>query len=929
MKKICTLFCLFVIGNLLGQERLSNFEGGLVPQSAEYLGQYDDHLYYYDTRQKRTNIFKENLLDDILESELILSLDDQDSIDTDRIVLVDNKIVFEDFNSWQIYDVNTKEFVHFIHPDDYFLSDAVYSNGHGFMLFWDSIMQVDLSDGSIKTYPKQTNFEEEFFFNDEQNNVLVDSFAFVIEVDQNNNEQLFSSLNVFNGETELLHAFNTFDFFFDPIFDRGGFYLQVVNTLDETHKLYSFKSKKEGVELSIQELELPASESIDKVNDRYCYTTVSDFSTGENVQTLHLQDFESMEYKTLEYISDSDFRVVAVTNDGVYFHKDGIEFGLLNFEGESSIFLDNVDDYLLARSEYPYGEGFIDDEFLLISFRFEDLTIMSSLVNKDGVKILAEPFAREIVYDEVLEEEVIYMNVDDDRQQIAVVVDQELNRLHKNELAIKNGGSFTIVDEEASIIRGSGDEEGFTLFRVDEAYREAVFTENFPAFSTFLLNDELYFITKEDEENYLNRVDLDNSQLETIPINLNGNSSFTAFITYGGDDFSIISYGDFAGFKFASLTPEGDFLPIIDANTSNSYDFSLYSDPKLINGRLVSLVENSATGNMEIIMFGRTYEETKLLFEVMDPFDAFIGECIEGDEWSYVEFIDPFLLKKDGTILQDDLEKPYYFEGNFYFGDRIFSEEQEQFVDWNSDLSEVSFVNNGFAYDTRNSNLEVVNIETLEKTEIDFASSFFVKYFDINGKTAVVNFNSDKVLITDGTEVGTEILDAPYPFTSLSRNTDVIGENLIYVSFDSGFGNELVAFNLVTGDEKVFDINPGTYSSNPEALFANENDIYFIAFEPETGQQLYRLTENMILDVVSLDDNKIELNVYPNPTAEFISIDEEIAYEQVAIFSIDGSLMKLENRNTLINVEDLNQGTYFVKVINEGKIIGTSTFVKI
>ena len=74
-------------------------------------------------------------------------------------------------------------------------------------------------------------------------------------------------------------------------------------------------------------------------------------------------------------------------------------------------------------------------------------------------------------------------------------------------------------------------------------------------------------------------------------------------------------------------------------------------------------------------------------------------------------------------------------------------------------------------------------------------------------------------------------------------------------------------------------------------------------------------------------DSFVQTNfiVYPNPSSAFVTIqlNEGLQLEEVNVYSTLGQLIKTE-RNTVISVNELSKGSYFIQVItNQGKATKT------
>lgn len=84
---------------------------------------------------------------------------------------------------------------------------------------------------------------------------------------------------------------------------------------------------------------------------------------------------------------------------------------------------------------------------------------------------------------------------------------------------------------------------------------------------------------------------------------------------------------------------------------------------------------------------------------------------------------------------------------------------------------------------------------------------------------------------------------------------------------------------------------------------------------------------------VNLSNDTFNANlvkVYPNPANDFITLENESAFEAISIYNVLGQevLSKVSNSNTeTLNISSLDAGIYVIKSISEGKTM-TSRFVK-
>jgi hypothetical protein len=72
----------------------------------------------------------------------------------------------------------------------------------------------------------------------------------------------------------------------------------------------------------------------------------------------------------------------------------------------------------------------------------------------------------------------------------------------------------------------------------------------------------------------------------------------------------------------------------------------------------------------------------------------------------------------------------------------------------------------------------------------------------------------------------------------------------------------------------------------------------------------------------------VELNIYPNPTNDYINIDCAEDINQVVIYSINGSEV-IRTKSTYIDLSSLNPSMYFVNVmLQNGEVIRSKVIRK-
>ncbi|MCX6187622.1 MAG: T9SS type A sorting domain-containing protein [Bacteroidetes bacterium] len=131
-----------------------------------------------------------------------------------------------------------------------------------------------------------------------------------------------------------------------------------------------------------------------------------------------------------------------------------------------------------------------------------------------------------------------------------------------------------------------------------------------------------------------------------------------------------------------------------------------------------------------------------------------------------------------------------------------------------------------------------------------------------------------------------------------------------------GKGNQYIGGKIVFGADTVFFWVLINLNAKADALH-----ILKIAYENDYTAELFTGTEgsnNPTNNVHNLTNNSV-FYVYPQPAKECINIDINMKINSMAIYSLSGQLLKMENNITQnkMNVSDLNSGIYLLNIITE------------
>lgn len=193
----------------------------------------------------------------------------------------------------------------------------------------------------------------------------------------------------------------------------------------------------------------------------------------------------------------------------------------------------------------------------------------------------------------------------------------------------------------------------------------------------------------------------------------------------------------------------------------------------------------------------------------------------------------------------------------------------------------------------------------------DYASDY---NFIVNNSGGQLNLSFDLLTNTISNNAGWSVTLCTHLLCMPSiPSTDAFGS---FADGEQGFFNIHLGFGGTPGTGEIsFRVYETTNPSNADT-------IVFVYTATMTAG-----TENILA-------NK-EFTVFPNPATDYVSINglENITNGDVLIYSIDGNLVysstiasSINNKN--IDISPLNEGLYFIKVIEDKKLVYTSQLIK-
>lgn len=208
----------------------------------------------------------------------------------------------------------------------------------------------------------------------------------------------------------------------------------------------------------------------------------------------------------------------------------------------------------------------------------------------------------------------------------------------------------------------------------------------------------------------------------------------------------------------------------------------------------------------------------------------------------------------------------------------------------------------------------------------NFYDIYFVPYFGMSGDIAITS----TMLCYFGDAIGDDEI-----FNMGLDNFDfTLGKNPLGESFVAEVGTNLhnnlwkpntmdvkgsvvsgvIKFNsLPTANATVIgDVNAQGWQVDEVLMSASS--LFFFNYAI-----LDKREQDIITDVKSIDNNvEHSFKIFPNPSSEFINIEE--GYTQLQIIDVQGKIVKTaKNSQNKINISDLSDGVYFIKLTAKNK----------
>ena len=107
----------------------------------------------------------------------------------------------------------------------------------------------------------------------------------------------------------------------------------------------------------------------------------------------------------------------------------------------------------------------------------------------------------------------------------------------------------------------------------------------------------------------------------------------------------------------------------------------------------------------------------------------------------------------------------------------------------------------------------------------------------------------------------------------------------------------------------------------------NEDGLADLIINDTKNGAIYVAYNTTIISDVK-EENNTHIDIYPNPTKDFINLDNNLVYDTYQIVAMDGSIVKKGTHTNRIDINLLASGQYVLILSANDQQVARSSFVK-
>ncbi|MDD2576053.1 MAG: T9SS type A sorting domain-containing protein [Bacteroidales bacterium] len=261
----------------------------------------------------------------------------------------------------------------------------------------------------------------------------------------------------------------------------------------------------------------------------------------------------------------------------------------------------------------------------------------------------------------------------------------------------------------------------------------------------------------------------------------------------------------------------------------------------------------------------------------------------------------------------------------------------------NNTLEIEDSINGRFAYNMRKVNDSIVAFNNTEYRTFNIGDNEYYEpytYLYLMNTRAKYSYSIEDISnpFSDSIFYGVNYYNTSYNLSAIKNNIDFTNTDSIYSFFafnknwlensDQILGTEIINFNS-QGNVNFFYKTPIDIGSM--TLKATSDGGLIIPYEGSTGGlYLYKFMPNGLNSILNIETKeKVNINVYPNPAKDYISVDfdsKNFNQAEIELYDMQGKLVKKAKLKTQkgnrLDISSLKAGTYTYNIILNGNAFG-------
>lgn len=197
------------------------------------------------------------------------------------------------------------------------------------------------------------------------------------------------------------------------------------------------------------------------------------------------------------------------------------------------------------------------------------------------------------------------------------------------------------------------------------------------------------------------------------------------------------------------------------------------------------------------------------------------------------------------------------------------------------------------------------------------------------GQEASFQLNYDfNMEVGDTFEMQRQSCEQGITFTLDSLSTIMMNEETLTVQHLSFFDSIWNYSGTRQVIEKAGALNGGFFLSDFHVCFTDAGFSSLCSFGSSDYEFSFQDIDCYELITNTNEINSTNLKVYPNPTTNIVHIETDLTYEQVQVIDLYGRKVIQDANKSIISLENLSSGIYFIQLVNNNKVVSQNRIVK-